>query len=211
MTIKDIVEELNTMFHDVVSDIKIENDSFTCVWYKAIISEGRFVHKQLELSTDSIGIWKSVANSISPTDFVNYDKYLMGHAIQQLKDFNEFCLKLLPDKYLEFYRNGLKSDKYRTIESKDGFEGKLKEIFNNDVSDVLQEESLTFVVYETLCFDLQIGDTYIILRRIYRNNKSIELMKIGIDSWEEKVLTFLYEYAYCIVPDEWLIEYTSIN
>lgn len=209
MNIQAYIELIVDLFPNVVSDILVENDSFfSCVWYRTIMMSGRMHHSQLALDTDNIGFWNSPAVYLSPKDYQTYEEYLLAHASLQIKSFNDFCLRLLPDKYMSFYSNGFKYEKSGIVDEKFTFDAILEKCFASDVIIVdVSESKMAFILYETLCFELQINKTAARLYQVGKNGTALRLLSLEQDDWKSDMLGFLSEYSYRIIPDKWFNEY----
>ncbi|MBR2993117.1 MAG: hypothetical protein IKF31_07410 [Clostridiales bacterium] len=212
MNIKTVSCFISQYYSDVVSDIVYINDeTIFCVWYGTIPSKIHLVHNGLiDITSYTVGYLRSDVGSLKPEG--DWDNYCALYAKKLLTAFNEYCLAVLPDKYLLSFREGLISDKSIVYDYSDNdLISQLMHVFGSNISRVNHEGNTTrFVIYETLCFEIERQNAELVVFRIFREGVRIKLYTDSEkNNMSTNLISFLKGYSDLIIPDEWLVNYAT--
>ncbi|HUM23267.1 MAG TPA: hypothetical protein PLR80_00335 [Saccharofermentans sp.] len=210
MTSESSIDLIEILVPDVITEVEVSENGFefSCVWYRTIKMTGSIIHQQLEIGCDYMGVWSSAAPYLSPRLFPTIEDFLIEHASIQIRSFNEYCLNLLPDKYLAFYHSKFKFEKVGLVDKNATFDTLLKLKFGAYVTGIrVSNNIISFVLYETVCFELHTEENLTVLKRVGRSGSAITLFTTNNEDWEKEILGFVKSYAFCIIPDEWFNKY----
>lgn len=213
MTIEEISDYILEMHGDEVTDLFINEDKteISCVWFKAIPMTGSFEHSLFGIYNHFTGFWTSRAPYLKPSNYLNYEEYLFEYAKVIIEDFYKFCLKVIPEKYFLSLDYTPFTYVNNSIFSLTDIQEKLKIHFDSHVSNIeLGENRIEFILYETLCFKLELQNEKIVLIRVMIDNVNICILrrdKLHTDIHD--LLGYINQYCQSILPDEWLQVYAT--
>lgn len=214
LNIDRIILLIKDVFKDNVSDLAIISGSrITCVCYGTVPMECWLVRGQLEIKYGALGALNSKASYLHPRTN-DYEDYLTEYAEMLLQDFKKLCLSVLPDKYLSFYHNysHFNAPRYAGQLFVTDYISTLENELGSTISYIINSDNvISFIVHETLCYQLVINNETIALLRILPRDFSVNLLTVEKnDKSFIDMVEFIKAYSDKIIPDEWLYKYPKV-